>query len=353
MAIGIHKTKFVDFQSLFSTSDKQQAPTTCNSGKLSEMKLDFPVTSLRSQSSTLERDAKHVICPQEGTKKLLAWAADIHFDMADQAEILDFMEEVNQQNPSMLLLAGDIDLGKKIVLESEGVDSEILSNRLASTILKIKEKVECDVYFVCGNHDFFYSSFGEVRESARKLSEKVEGISYIHETKGVELDKNTVLVGHDGWADSRSGKFWESPIVMRDFIEIEDFEIEGVTEIRHPLMKKKLEELGDESAKYAQEVLPQLLEDYDRVVFVTHVPPFRESSWYQGEICQDEGAPFFVNQVLGETLVKIMEKHPEKELLVLCGHTHSEAKYQPLPNLTVLTAGARYGKPAPQVPIRI
>jgi hypothetical protein len=40
-----------------------------------------------------------------------------------------------------------------------------------------------------------------------------------------------------------------------------------------------------------------------------------------------------------------MSEHREKEMLVLCGHTHGIGQAQILPNLLVKTGGAIYGKP--------
>jgi predicted MPP superfamily phosphohydrolase len=40
-----------------------------------------------------------------------------------------------------------------------------------------------------------------------------------------------------------------------------------------------------------------------------------------------------------------MREHPERELLVLCGHTHGRGACCPLPNVEILTGGAVYGEP--------
>ena len=39
-----------------------------------------------------------------------------------------------------------------------------------------------------------------------------------------------------------------------------------------------------------------------------------------------------------------MKVHPEKQLTVLCGHTHSAGICQPLPNLEIHTGGAEYDR---------
>jgi len=283
---------------------------------------------------------------------IISWAADIHCDHVDEHAIDHFAQNTNAQNPSALLLAGDIDLGKENPV-SQPFNQVIPANGLINTVEKIKNKVNCPVYFICGNHDFYYSSFNQDRQKERDLDQRVPDIRYIHETEGIELKSDTVLVGHDGWADSRSGDFYQSELALNDFFLIDDIKVERARDIPKPETKAKLEALGDASAAYAKRVLPGLLAKYNKVIFLTHVPPFREASWHEGHITDDGGAPFFVNQALGESLVEIMKEHPDNELLVFCGHTHCKARYQAQHNLTVLTAGAAYGKPAPQTPIKV
>jgi hypothetical protein len=44
----------------------------------------------------------------------------------------------------------------------------------------------------------------------------------------------------------------------------------------------------------------------------------------------------------------VMRAHPDRELLVLCGHTHGAGLAEVLPNLRVRTGGAAYGAPVVQ-----
>lgn len=286
------------------------------------------------------------------TPTIISWAADIHCDQVGEKAVENFVDKVREQNPSVLLLAGDIDLGKENPVR-EPLNQIVSANGLIKTVEKIRASVGCPVYFICGNHDFYYSSFTQVRQAANELGQRVDGLHYIHETEGIELEKDTVLVGHDGWADSRSGKFYESELVLSDFFLIEDIKVERAQDITKLETKAKLEALGDASAAYAKKVLPRLLTKYKKVIFLTHVPPFRDASWHEGKLSDDGDAPFLVNQALGESLVDVMKEHPDNELLVFCGHTHCRTTYQAQHNLTVLTAGAEYGAPAPQIPIKV
>lgn len=80
----------------------------------------------------------------------------------------------------------------------------------------------------------------------------------------------------------------------------------------------------------------------------THVPPFKEACWHDGEISDDKWLPHFACKAVGNVLEKLMIEHPDRQMTVLCGHTHSSGRAEILPNLFVKTGGAEYGSPAIQ-----
>ena len=110
----------------------------------------------------------------------------------------------------------------------------------------------------------------------------------------------------------------------------------------------QLHALGDEAAAHFRAVLPEALARFRRLIVLTHVPPFREACWHQGRISDDDWLPHFSCRAVGDVLAEAMAAHPECEMTVLCGHTHSPGEAQILPNLRVLTGGAVYGRPAIQ-----
>ena len=110
----------------------------------------------------------------------------------------------------------------------------------------------------------------------------------------------------------------------------------------------RLHQQGDAAATYFQSLLPLALGQYRRVIAAMHVPPFREACWHEGAISDDRMLPHFANKAVGDVLRGVMAAHPEHELLVLCGHTHSAGEVTVLPNLRVLTGGAAYGQPEVQ-----
>jgi hypothetical protein len=106
-----------------------------------------------------------------------------------------------------------------------------------------------------------------------------------------------------------------------------------------------MQSLAQEAADYFAAELPAALLRWKRVLLLTHVPPFREAAWHLGRTSDDDWLPFFASRVAGEALTAAMQQRPDRELLVLCGHTHSPGEVAILPNLRVLTGGARYGYP--------
>ena len=94
--------------------------------------------------------------------------------------------------------------------------------------------------------------------------------------------------------------------------------------------------------------LKEALDRHPRAVVATHVPPFREACWHQNAISDDNYLPHFSSKASGDALREVLEGRPDKEVLVLCGHTHGAGRTQPLPNLEVRTGGAEYGRPVIQ-----
>jgi hypothetical protein len=159
----------------------------------------------------------------------------------------------------------------------------------------------------------------------------------------VPLTAATCLVGHDGWGDGRCGDYWGLRVALNDWRLIGEFL--GLDD--HERLKK-LNELGDEAAAHFRSVLPSALAEFEHVVVLTHVPPFREACWHRGQISDDDWLPHFTCKAAGDVLRQAMAARPERRMTVLCGHTHSAGQARVLPNLEVLTGGAAYGEPAVQ-----
>ncbi len=196
------------------------------------------------------------------------------------------------------------------------------------------------IYFVLGNHDFYRGSITETRRRVVDLCSRTPGLFYLSALDVEPLGEGVGLVGDDGWADGRLGDYARSLVVMQDWRLIAEFA--GLDKRRR---WEVLKALGDEAAEHMRRVLPLLFERFDEGYLLTHVPPWREACWHEGQISNDAWLPHFTCQAVGQAILEAMAARPGKRLTVLCGHTHGAGQCWPLPNVHVRTAGADYGHP--------
>jgi hypothetical protein len=263
--------------------------------------------------------------------KRVAWLTDLHLNFVEPEARAAFYAAVLAEHPDAVLISGDLGEGPSL----DGFLAE-LDNSLG-----------CPVHFVLGNHDFYRSSFAAVRPAAEARCRQSRHLTYLTGAGVVELTPGTGLIGHDGWADGRLGDFWGSEVFLNDYLIIQELFGGEHQWDNKQVLYPKLNALGDAAAAYFRQVLPEALARYPRVIAVTHVPPFKEACWYNGKPSDDHWLPHFSCQAAGEALCEVMRAHPDRQLLVLCGHTHGQGEAQILDNLKVLTGGAKYG--APQV----
>ncbi len=263
----------------------------------------------------------------------LVWCTDIHLNMVRHKDtVRRFTDSIVARQVDGLIVCGDIAEGPTLV----------------RFLKQLQEMTQTEIYFVLGNHDFYGRRIAPVREDAIELTIRYPSLFHYLPAVGVMplVAGEIAIVGHDGWTDGRAGTYWKSKVWLNDYLAIGDF-----VNMPRSQVYDKLNALGDESAAYAKKVLTHAfdVDNYKRVVFVTHVPPYRQAATHEGKMSDDEWAPFFVNRIMGETLNEIMRARPEKELLVLCGHTHGGSVYCPALNIEVYTGAATYGAPEVQL----
>ena len=257
----------------------------------------------------------------------LAWTTDIHLEFLTPARLTDFCIELASSKAEAFLIGGDIS-------QSRGLEKH----------LRILERtLDRPIYFVLGNHDYYHSSIEEVRSKVARISANSPRLHWLPATGAVALDDDTGLVGHDGWADGRYGDYANSNILLNDYRLIEDFR--RLNANQRLLM---LQALSDQAADFFRRLLPAAFDRWRRVIVLTHVPPFAEAAWHEGKRSDDDWLPHFSSRAAGDVLRQIMEERPDREMLVLCGHTHSPGEVTVLPNLKVITGGAKYGEPVIQ-----
>ena len=257
--------------------------------------------------------------------KFIAWAVDIHLNFLNSNKIQNFLNKIAGNAPDALLIGGDIGEAPSITEYLQIIEAEI----------------QCPIYFVLGNHDFYYGSIDEVRQQIKKLVLKSDRLHWLPISGIVGLTDKTCLIGHDSWADGRLGNYEQSTVVLNDYRLIS--ELSGLD--RTAELLPALNKLGDEAADYLGKLLPDAFQRYRDVIVLTHVPPFKEACWHQGEVSNDNWLPHFSCKAVGSILACCMKEFSDHRMTVLCGHTHSAGEVRLLPNLQVVTGGAEYGRP--------
>jgi 3',5'-cyclic-AMP phosphodiesterase len=266
--------------------------------------------------------------------KRLAWLTDIHLNFLRPPALEAFIESLARAGADAFLIGGDIGEAPDVALHLNALD----------------HRLQRPIYFVLGNHDFYRSSIAGVRSTIRHLCSAVPGLHWLADAGVVPLTRETCLVGHDGWGDGRLGNYRASDVMLNDWGLIEEFG--GFFEsVDQRLLK--LHALGDEAAAHFRTVVPEALRRFRHVVVLTHVPPFREACWHEGRNSNDNWLPHFTCKAVGDVLLDAMIAAPDRQMTVLCGHTHSAGEALVLPNLRVLTGGATYGNPVIQAVLEV
>ena len=268
----------------------------------------------------------------KGAKMRYAWLTDIHLEFLGDKEAVAFVKELAAQRFDGLFLTGDISTATQI----------------EDHLQLFEELYQAPVYFVLGNHDYYGGAIETVRKMVEEICNKSKWLHWLPTSGVVALGKDTCLIGHDGWADGRFGDYAGSKVLLNDYVKIQNFVKAG--DLGRLAL---LNSLGDQAAAYLKDILPGALEQYRQVIVLTHIPPFIESCWHKGEISVDDWLPHFSCKAMGDVLAELMAAAPDKQMIVLCGHTHSTGECQILPNLQVKTGGAKYGSPMIQEIIQL
>lgn len=255
------------------------------------------------------------------------WLTDIHLNFMRPLALRAFYARVREERPDVLLVSGDIG-------ESDSVAGYVEElSAIAPT------------YYVLGNHDYYRSSIAGVRERLPP--------GWLPVQTPIRLSDRTVLLGVDGWGDARCGDL-TSQVQLSDWQLIDDFE-----PVRYDRAARitLLNDLGTAEAFVLGELLARAPAS-ETLVVLTHVPPFPEACVYGGAQSEPAWLPWFTCIATGEVLAEYARAHPQKQIIVLCGHAHGVGVYKPEPNLEVRTGGwatgdDEYGNPIVQATIEL
>lgn len=240
------------------------------------------------------------------------WVTDIHLNFPGAKVLEEFRAAIAHERPDVLFVTGDI-------AEAESFEEHL---RALARI--------APVYYVLGNHDYYRSSIERVRAS-------ITVPTWMQTSEPIALG-SSIVVGVDGWGDARCGDLTSS-VFLSDWLLIDELRIHDVEQ-----RIARLRALGEEEARTLRSILARV-PACERLVVLTHVPPFAEACWHQGNMSAPDWLPWFTCIATGEVLAQWARAHPKTNITVLCGHTHGGGTYQALENLVVHTGGAEYGEP--------
>ncbi|MGH9856015.1 MAG: metallophosphoesterase, partial [Blastocatellia bacterium] len=138
--------------------------------------------------------------------KHLVWVTDIHLNFVSTAEVETFCHRILSERPDAVLVGGDI--GE--------------AHNVAAYLQILADKLKRPIYFVLGNHDFYFGSIARVRDAAAELTRQSEWLRYLPYCGVVELTETTCLIGHDAWGDGRIGDYAGSSVMLNDYLLIEE-----------------------------------------------------------------------------------------------------------------------------------
>lgn len=274
--------------------------------------------------------------------KQLDWITDPHLDhLRDEKMLLDFVKRLADRKSDGLLITGDI----------------AESNTIYDFLGIMSGAYQRPIYFVLGNHDHYGGWMAETGNRVREVCQAVpEGIlNWMTDLDVIMLDRRTAVIGHDGFYDGQEGQPGLT-FSLTDFYAphgVKDL-IQAFNTSSHHLFDK-LRELGEACAEdITKKIQGAYYKGARRIIVITHVPPFLESSYFRGKPSEARAAPFYVNKTLGNALLKASEAFPKVKLEVYAGHTHGKREYQARENLVVRVGSARYTRlPTFQTPLEI
>jgi predicted phosphodiesterase len=239
--------------------------------------------------------------------KKLAWLTDPHFDKCDISKFETIAKKFEESSSGGLVVTGDI---------SENGTTMLYLSFLQNLIRK-------PIWFVFGNHDWYNVSRKQNEEFIKKYSSenliKLDSVDYI------KLNKSTCLVGGENWWDA---SFKSSFGLLDNIFMSEDYEkIEFIKPLKtDENIFSKVKTLSKESSELLITKLAKALLVFDKVYLAVHVPPFKEGCLYSGIVMPENWLNHFCDVELGLKLKVLMKAFPEKELVILSGHTHSKSE---------------------------
>lgn len=277
---------------------------------------------------------------------IVSWCTDIHLNHAPKEERNNFAQQLVGQNPDIILVGGDISAGSLLHDDLVWLDSLAIS-------------IDKPLAFVLGNHDYYLKSINYVENILiPETLKKTNKLIWLEKSDPIHLTGNTYLIGNGLWADWRNGDVLNTNFWLNDYELIE--ELSATRKNRYnDYLRAKLQEIADRKVeRLKKQFFAAVKLGAEKIICLTHVPPFWEASWHNGKIQDANAAPHFTcragEDMFREVMIAMKAIKPDLELIILCGHTHGngQAKIVNM-NITVIQGGAEYKFPRMQEPLNI
>jgi predicted phosphodiesterase len=233
--------------------------------------------------------------------------SDTHygFNEKTQHKHLRFLEKIRSEKPDVVVHAGDW--------------ASNTQNQFRRTLEMFREKLDCPIVCVRGNHDFWQTQgkddpFLDVSSMMAKHAEWFDELNIHHVSRGPLSFDGWTFYGFDGWYGLNEPKTNDHkflPLVTEGLPTMEWFSRKAFTDLRNLID----EDLGE-----------------GKRICVTHFPSFTEDQRY-AEFCAN---------------LNYLEVLSENFDMILCGHSHRACDFH-FRRARILNSGSDYNQPAYKV----
>ena len=267
----------------------------------------------------------------------LAWMTDIHLDIAGdlRRKISDLSESA--AGCESVLITGDI----------------TTAPFLADHLKKLENAFEKPLYFVLGNHDYYFSDIMTTRRSVVELCRSMSYARYLAAVPYIRLTSDVALLGHDGWYDAMNGDTRNDDVLMNDWLKISDFSAAIKSSFSGKVLDKPTiiaisRAICKASVTHVVNGIKAAIRDKNtHIIVMTHVPPFKES--YNSDkhrgLNISSVLPWYTSKMMGDALLAAARTYPHIKFTILSGHSHSHYDEYLLNNLNVRVGKSTYGSP--------
>jgi predicted phosphohydrolase len=249
-------------------------------------------------------------------KKKIVWLSDTHLLPWQRKKLV---LNIRKQKADAVFITGDISVSGLTVV----TDLEYLADNLSIPI-----------YFVCGNHDLWFSTFDSVKARVKDLCSRKTNLFWLTKSDIIYLNDEIAIIGADGWFDVRASYSKLVKYVL-DCLFINDLrKLKGIKEKIF-----RFREMADASANKLSKKIKIASKTHKKIYLLTHFPPWKQVQkkiWFS-----DLWMIYNVNYNLGQKIEEELSYgNSSSHITVLCGHTHNPVHVEISKNIECIVGKA-------------